>query len=464
MVSKRPIRSSKHPIGSEHKLTIEKVVYQGWGLGFSDGKAIFVPHTLPGDEVDVTISRYQKRFCMGKVTHFHQSSTYRSESLCQHFPTCGGCQFMDVDYAKQCEIKQLVFHDSIRQFYPEIIEKVAPIIPSQVSTYYRNKMEFAFGSKEDSNGNAQLTLGLKKRGTFDQVVGLSDCLLMSPVANQIIAFTVSFFQKAGLTAWDTHTHQGDLRHLMVRHAKGPNHYMVNLIASQDNSDLFLDYAQSLQAQFPQIVSLYKAIHEGPGEHTLAPPILILGEEAIYEQLGDFNFKISPLSFFQTNSKQAEVLYEEIRRVLDPQKNELLMDLYCGTGTIGMTLAPYVDSVIGIEENPSAIRDALENTQKNGCHNMTFHEGRVKNILKFNSFGPDAVVVDPPRAGMVPKALRRMAELQAKKLVYVSCNPTTLLRDLRDLSEHGYQVDTLVPVDMFPGTYHIEVVTRLSLRS
>ncbi len=239
--------------------------------------------------------------------------------------------------------------------------------------------------------------------------------------------------------------------------------MINLVVTENNSELFEGYFSYLTSFITSISSFFITLQTSKSDTAFSENIIhISGNKFLMEQLGKKKYHISPLSFFQTNSKQATVLYDQIVMAIKNEDCDTLLDLYCGTGTIGIYVADLCKNVIGIEENPSSILDAHENARINNVKNISFFEGRVKNILKFNSFNPDCIIVDPPRSGMVPKALRRMIDQQAKVIIYVSCNPTTLMRDLKEVTESNYSIEYIQPVDMFPNTYHIELIAKLRL--
>ncbi len=438
-------------------LTIEKLVFKGAGLGNHEGFKIFVPGTLPGDVVNIRINKKKRRYAEGKCIEFIEKSPLRKTNTCTHFPQCGGCQMIDVPYSDQAKIKESILTDTIVQFFPEMEEKRQPILSSESQRFYRNKMEFAFGQKEGT-----LTLGLKKRACFDIIVPIHDCQLQSEQSNSIIKDSVAFFKNTPLTPWDYDNNTGDLRHLMVRHSKTKDTYMLMIITGSTQSDIIENYVKTITKKHPNITSIYQSINPSPGDTAQEPDIRHHhGDTHIVERLGDIEFKISPQSFFQTNTKQAEVLYQTVADIAHLDSTTELLDLYCGTGSIGLFLSKYVKSVQGIEEVAPAIEDAKKNAERNGITNATFVCGRVKNILKFDPPKVDCIVIDPPRCGMVPKALMRMASLGAPQLIYVSCNPSTLMRDLKEICTYGYQVETIQPVDMFPNTFHLECVTRLT---
>jgi len=446
--------------GTTHQVTIEKLVYKGLGLGTIQGKKTMVHGTLPGDILDVKIIKKKRDYLIGEAQTFKTHSHLKKESACQHFPTCGGCQWMNVGYQDQLKLKTDILLDASKRVYPELLPLFLTIIPSPEETYYRNKMEFAFSKTKDGS----LFIGLKKRGEFDQVVPIKSCLLQSKQSNEIISFTSTYMNKLNLSVWDYKLKQGFLRYLMIRHSKYHDKYMVNLIVSEEKTPLLNAFAIALNKQFSNIKTIYASISESTGDNAnVNHNILLLGPPVLKEKLSNFEFSISPTSFFQTNTKAAEILYSTIVKAGNFSKNQLVLDLYCGTGSIGIFIANHVNKVIGIEENPSAILDAINNAKANQVNNIQFIQGRVKNILKNSALKPDVIVIDPPRSGLVPKALSRIASLSAKKIIYVSCNPVAMLRDLLNLKDLGYKVRDIQPVDMFPNTYHIECVVRLDLQ-
>jgi len=448
--------------GSILALSIEKTVYQGQGLAQKDGLKIFVPNTLPGDEVEALITLKKRDYGEAKVLSFIKRSESRTESPCPHFPTCGGCQFIDVDYIKQLALKESVIQECAAQFVPEVATAIQPMIPCATPFFYRNKMEFAFG---DDNG--QLTLGLKKRGTFSHIVPVSNCQLQSPLTNTILKETVDFFQKVGLKNWNYRSHTGTLRHLMVRQSKTENTTMLMLLVSEKHPQIFQEFADYITKKIPSIVSIYIYFNAEKGDTPKKIDCtLLFGETHITERLGPIVYKISPLSFFQTNTTQANVLYQNIKDACSSLKTHLqlshveLLDLYCGTGSIGLFLSDIVENIMGIEEIPQAIEDAKKNAENNAITNATFVCGTVKKGLENLNFKPNIIVTDPPRSGMNPKDLTNMIALNPDGIIYVSCNPMTLCRDLQTLTAANYEVKSIQPIDMFPHTFHMECVTQL----
>ena len=433
--------------------TIEKLVYKGLGLGIQDGFKVFIPNVIPGDIVEFNYTKLKHRYGEGKCTSIITPSLNRKTPLCQHYPTCGGCQLMDVDYETQLILKESMLKDAIYQFFPDLLPLAPQVVPSKDSTYYRNKMEFSFGSTDDV-----LTLGLKERGSYNSVIPVPHCLLQSKTTNSIVTHIESFFKTTPHKAWDSHNHTGSLRYLTVRESKAFNTHMLILSVSSLDGLPINEWVAALTT-YTTISSLYiREIKEEKGSPTTFTLHHVYGETVLHEKLGNYTFQISPDSFFQTNTVQATRLYDAINASIPYSKT--LLDLYCGTGTIGIYCSDKTDSLIGIEEIENAIKNAEINAGLNTIKNAKFMVGRVKNILKFTPIECETIIVDPPRSGMTPKALKRMLDLGASTIIYVSCNPTTLLRDLKDAVANGYTVQTMEAFDMFPHTYHVECIVKL----
>jgi 23S rRNA (uracil1939-C5)-methyltransferase len=439
---------------------IEKLVYQGSGMASIDGFKVFVPNGVPGDIVEIRVYKKNRDYAQARILNFVKKSPLRKEAICRHYNHCGGCQVQDVSYQDQVLLKTSILQDLLQRFYPQLKEKMLPIIPAGTDIYYRNKMEYSFGLDDDG-----IYVGLKERGRFDSVIKLGTCYLQSELANKIRCWVGVFFSDKTASIWDYHKTEGFLRHLVVRHSKSFDEYLINLVVSEYREDLLKEFAQKLVEEFPQVKTVLLTVNNSQGDSVFSEDIRILeGNGFLTEKLGDINYKISPQSFFQTNSKQAEILYQKIVEIAELKKTDMVMDLYCGTASIGIFLSKYVKAVIGVEENEFAIKDGEENIKNNNVDNVKLIAGRVKNVLKFNEFKADCVVLDPPRSGMVPKALKRVIELDIEKIVYVSCNPTTMIRDLVVMNEAGYEVEVIQPVDMFPNTFHIELIARCIKRS
>lgn len=436
---------------------IEKSINGGYGLAFIDNKSICVSRGIPGDIVSLVITHKKKKMHFARITQLEQPSPLRQHALCPHAQTCGGCQYQDISYHNQLKLKTMGLTDTLSYTYPKALPYLESIVDCQTREYHRNKMEFAFFKT-----NNTLQLGLKEQHTFDQLVPISDCRLLSPESNALLTMSAAFFNTQALPLYQTRKQEGCLSHLSIRHSKATNTLMVSIVAATPHP-CFAEYARTIQDHFPTVSSVnHIHIHQQKGTPSHSTCIHLAGDTHLIETIGTLRFAISPLSFFQTNSVQVPVLYDVVKAHCALDASDTLLDLYCGTGSIGLYVTQEHGTCIGIEENPTAIADARYNAQLNNHTRATFITGRVKNILKFQSFSPDCIVVDPPRSGMVPKALLRVAHLRCKKIVYVSCNPVSLVRDLILFEENGYTVTRFTPVDMFPHTYHLECVVTLTL--
>ncbi len=443
------------------ELQIKKLVFQGWGLGYCDGQAIFVPNTLPGDTVRLSQTYRRKRTTFGKLDTLIKASPLRNESPCRHYPTCGGCQFIHVNYADQLALKQAMLTDLIHQLDPEFPYEPEAIIPVKTTQFFRNKMDFSFSTRADST----VYLGLKERGYFDRVHPVPDCQLASPHMATLLHRVCDWANQHRLSTWDYHTHTGILRHLVVRESKTDGGFLLMISVSEPIPTLLRDLATQLGVgapeQLPLIRGLVQSVHANASDHSMAmDTTLIGGSPVITETILDTTFTIAVNAFFQTNTHQAAVLFQTLLDVAAFNSQDRVLDLYCGTGTIGLLVAPHVGHVIGIESIPEAIENAKQNAAANGITNCEFYAGRVKNLLKFNQYNPDVAIVDPPRSGLVPKALRRLIKQNPTTILYISCNPSTLLRDLTIIRDAGYRVTRFVPVDMFPHSFHLECIVRL----
>ncbi len=440
------------------KVEVKKIVSEGKGLAFFNQYTIFVNRGLIGDIVDVKINSKKKSRYFGNIISFHTKSSLRSSSQCLHFPTCGGCQYMDIDYTNQLKLKKDMYIDAIQQFSPALESKLESIIPCKSNIFYRNKMEFSFSSIDN-----ELLCGLKKRHSYDEVVKVNDCKLQDKQTMLIVDAVLQFMIDNDIYDSTSNKQNNFLKQIMVRHSKESNTFMLNLFITENKTYFFKTFTTLLQNQFKNIMAIHLTLYSQQlGSPTTQTILCSEGDSHLVESLDWLKCYISPLSFFQTNSHQALVLYETIKEVANLNSTDTLLDLYCGTGTIGLFLSKFVKHVIGIEENEYAIEDAILNRKKNNISNIEFRCGRVKNILKFETFDVDCIIVDPPRSGIVPKALKRICDLKCKNLIYVSCHPVTLLRDLESFKENGYIVKRIIPVDMFPNTFHIESVVKLEL--
>ncbi|NDC83534.1 23S rRNA (uracil(1939)-C(5))-methyltransferase RlmD [bacterium] len=373
---------------------------------------------------------------------------------CVHSPECGGCRFGDVSYAEQIAEKQAAF---THQLPASVRDTIQPIIVSQRTEYHRNKMEYSFFLGDDG----RVQLGLKRAGRFDQCVPTRDCRLFDPRWSLVWDVIVDTVNRVGWSPYNPKTHVGLLRYLVVRRSEFQDKWLINWVVADDVSEQLQPIAVNLRAQFPWVGGVVMSIQSSISDTAFSHDVRVLdGESTLLEAIDRWIFRVSPYSFFQTHSSQAAVLYRVAKTLADPKMDERMLDLYCGAGTIGIYFSDSVRSVLGVEENPSAIQDGIHNCAYNSVSTMQVTQGKVKNILKFERPEAELIVVDPPRSGLEPKALRRAAAVGASRIVYVSCNPKTLGIDLPMLEAEGYVASVIQPVDMFPHSNHLEAVALL----
>lgn len=474
--------------GETHQLTIEKMAYKALGIAYLEteqGKlVVFVPNTIPGEVCNVLIVKKKKGYIEGRKIAKIKASPMEIAAPCPYFGVCGGCKWQHMPYEKQLEYKESFITESIAKIgkITDIHERL-PMIPSPLQYGYRNKIELSFGvekfipqsdfhelkmSEEKQERETGRYLGYHGSGSFSKIVDIDACLLGSDMMNDILKTVKDFVFKKKLIPYNPHTHEGLLRHIVIREGSHTGELMVNLITNETEdytSEFFEPMVDSLLLLERDIYKFESILWTQNGSLSDVAKgtnlQVIHGKEYIFEKVGDYLFKISPYSFFQTNTKGAEKLYSVVDEFADLAGGEIVLDLYSGTGTIGMYLAKKAKKVFSLEINPEAVADAKVNATMNNIMNIEFLSGKVEEAgfsLVFER--PDVVVIDPPRAGMHPKALGMFSKFGAQKIVYVSCNPTTLARDLEFLST-WYQVEKVQGVDMFPQTYHIETVVLLT---
>lgn len=456
-------------------LVMEKYAAEGKSLARVDGKVVFVENTIPGDEVDVLLKKNKKDWAEGIAIHFHKHSNLRVQPFCQHFGVCGGCQWQMLPYEKQLEYKQQQVADNLRRIGHLPLPDMLPIIGAAETTRYRNKMEYTFANKryllpEELKNPAvsgeENVAGFHARGYFDKVVPIYECHLQEEPTNYIRLAVLDFAREHGFSHYDIRNHEGFLRNLAIRIAT-TGEIMVNVVFGQDHKKNRTALLEHLQQKFPQITTLLYTINTKFNDSIAdLEPQVWSGKGYIMENLEAFRFKISPKSFFQTNTRQGERLYQVTREFAALKGSEIVYDLYCGTGSIGIFVSRQAKKIIGVEVVEDAIRDAKENAGLNGLTQAEFFAGDVIDICNdafFEKHGrPDVIISDPPRAGMHEKLVKKLLDMASPLIVYVSCNPATQARDLQLLSEK-YDVTKIQPVDMFPHTLHIENIVQLKLR-
>ncbi len=457
-------------------IRIEKIAAEGKSIAYVNDKVLFVPHTIPGDIVDVQVTRKRKSFMEGMVVNTRQTSQLRIEVPCNHFGTCGGCKWLNLPYEKQLEFKQQEIMDSLQRIGKVQLKNVLPILGSAKQLFYRNKLEFTFSAKRyltreeiklETAIERTPALGFHVPGLFDKVVDIEHCYLQGKPSNEIRNFIKNYALQHGLSFYDIRAQQGFLRTLIIRTAS-TGETMVIIAFGHEDQTAREALLNELKKQFPEITSLMYVINEKLNDNLTDQEIIChSGTAHIFEEMEGLKFKIGPKSFYQTNSQQAYHLYCATRKLANLSGNETVYDLYTGTGTIANFIARRAKKVIGIEYVPEAIEDAKINSAINGITNTTFYAGDMKDILN-ESFithhgHPDVIITDPPRAGMHPDVVQTILKATPERIVYVSCNSATQARDLQLMAPY-YEVEAVQPVDMFPHTHHVENIVLLKLKS
>ncbi len=481
------MKRNKQPIVLE-KVLVEDHAGEGRSLARVAGKVIFIEDAVPGDVVDIRLSRNKKDWSEGKPVHFHSYSPDRVEPFCEHFGVCGGCQWQMLPYAKQLYYKQRQVEEVLGRIGKIELPAISPIIGAFPNRYYRNKMEYTFAAKRfiplaeykkkiDKEGLApsspNLTAGVEAgaagfhaRGFFEKVVDINTCHLQAEPTNAIRLAVKNFAVQEGWEFYDIRQHTGFIRTMQLRICR-TGEIMVNVVFGYEDEIKRKKLLDHLVNNFPQITTLLYTINIKMNDSLYdLDPQVYTGKGFVIETMEDFIFKIGPKSFFQTNTAQGEELYKVTREFAGLTGKETVYDLYCGTGSIGIFLSRHAKKIIGVETIKEAIDDAKENALLNQLTHMSFFDGDVIDIcteLFFRQHGkPDVIITDPPRAGMHDKLVMKMLEIKAPTIVYVSCNPATQARDMNLLGDQ-YLVTKIQPVDMFPHTRHIENVVQLTLK-
>lgn len=445
---------------------------KGKSIARVDGKVVFINrNAVPGDVVDVQLYKNKKDWAEGYVTAFRSYSKDRVQPFCEHFGVCGGCQWQMLPYPKQLEYKQQQVVDDLTRIGKLELPEISPIIGAKKTRNYRNKLEFTFSNKaylteEEIHKEGWIkkdALGFHIPKMFDKILDIKKCHLQEEPSNAIRNEIRRFTQEKGYAYYDLRAHTGWLRNVIIRNST-LGEVMVNLCIHHEDTEKREELLTHIQNHFPEITTLLYTINGKKNDSIQdLEPKVFSGPGFIKEQLGDYTFKIGPKSFFQTNSLQAKVLYDKVKELAALTGKETLYDLYCGTGSIGIYLSQNAKKIIGVEIVGEAIRHAEENAQLNSVGNISFYEGDVLDICTDQFFeengAPDLVIVDPPRAGMHKKLIVKLMEIDAPRMIYVSCNPATQARDLEFLTEK-YTIQTVQPVDMFPHTHHIENIVLL----
>jgi 23S rRNA (uracil1939-C5)-methyltransferase len=444
-----PIRKDQ-----ELELHVDSLAYGGNGVARLNGFVVFVRRGLPGDTVRARVTKVKRSHAEATALEVVEAGARRVEAPCAHYPACGGCRFQDLAYDAQLHAKSAQVADALARIGKLSGFELEPAIPAESLFHYRNKLEYSFTGTPSGVG-----LGFHEAGRWDAVLDVERCWLTTDLGNAIRNAVRAWANDEGLAAFDQETQEGFLRHLVVREGRNTEQALVVLVTAPGAfpQESFV----ALTRGFPEIRSVHWAVNDSPAEVTGLPTKLLAGEEAIEEQILGLRFRIRPNAFLQTNTAMCEVLYRLAGEYAALTGDETVYDLYCGTGTIGLSLARNSLTVWGIEANEESVACAVENAELNGLANAAFFAGDVAadvEELRDRAGPPDVVVVDPPRAGLVGKALARVGALEARRLVYVSCNPTTLAGNAKAFAdEFGYRLERVRPVDMFPHTPHVESV-------
>ncbi|EHQ25427.1 23S rRNA (uracil(1939)-C(5))-methyltransferase RlmD [Mucilaginibacter paludis] len=459
-------------------VTIIDIADEGKGVGKTDELVVFVEKAIPGDVVEVEIYKKKKNFAEGKIAKLINPSEYRTDAFCEHFGVCGGCKWQHMIYDAQLVYKQKSVIDSLQRLAKVELTGLIPILPSSQTVYYRNKLEYTFSNKrwlydgENRDDNVDMNaLGFHVPGRFDKILEVNHCYLQADPSNQIRNRIGDYAREHQLSFYDLRAHEGALRNLVIRTSATTGELMVIVVfayADQEQIDHLMAF---VAAEFPQISSLLYIINQKKNDTIFDQEVIAYrGPEYIHEEMPSggkmIRFRIGAKSFYQTNSIQALRLYEITRDFAGFKGHELVYDLYTGAGTIANFIAAHVKEVVGVEYVPQAIEDAKINSGINGITNTKFFAGDMKDVLVADFVAehgkPDVIITDPPRAGMHPDVVNRLMEIEAEKIVYVSCNAATQARDLLVLKEK-YDVMKIQPVDMFPHTQHVENVVLLVLK-
>ena len=463
--------------GSEVEVEIEGAAFKGKGIGKINGMAVFVPNTAPGDRVKTRIIKKKKSYCEGKLLEVLSAGDKRIEPKCQHARNCGGCSWQHVSYEDQLTFKQEQVRDHMHRIGGLTHLEVNDIIGCDSPFYYRNKMEYSIGHKrwlsreeiqrDEYVDDECFAAGLHAPGRFDKILNINECHLQDPVSYRILDFVRSWCREHDVAPFNRIDHEGFMRNVVVRKAHHTDDLMVNLVTYKDDQDLMRQLAEEMLEEFPSITTIINNVND-----TRSPTAVgryekvIHGPGHIIDYIGDYQFKIDANAFFQTNTAQAERLYDVVKEFADIQEGEIIYDLYCGVGTLTIFLSDMAKKLVGIELEEVTIKNARKNAADNNIENIAFVEGDMKDVFTSDIADehgePDCLITDPPRAGMHPDVVDRLKELKVPRMVYVSCNSSTMARDLEKLNE-VYEILELQPVDMFPQTYHIETVAKLRLR-
>lgn len=445
-------------------VTVDDLALGGKALARDDGRVVFVDRGLPGDRAQVRITRAKKSFAEARWERLEAPSPLRVPALCPHVEQCGGCRYQELGYAEQCRHKERQVVETLRHLGGIADPPVRAIVPAPAAFHYRNKMEFSFMPGDDGSP----VLGLHERGAFDRIFEVRECLLPSTLTLDIVRLTQRFAREHRWRAYHPSRHEGVARFLTVRHLPHTDQCAVHLIAASDDLHGLDEWARACAALGPAVRTVTLGLQRGRSNIAFAEEErALVGDGVLVERLLGLEFEVVGNAFLQTNSAQAQRLYAAALEAARLEGGECVLDLYCGAGTLTLLFARAAREAIGVESVADSVARARRNSARNGLANARFESGESRRVLREWARGersgaprPDVVVVDPPRAGLHPRVVARIAELSPSRIVYVSCNPGTLARDLKDFAAFGWRLAEATPFDMFPHTPHIECVTRL----
>lgn len=445
------------------EITIDRLAHGGAGVGRVGGMAVFVPGAAPGDHLRARVTRRKAQHAEAQIEAILRPSPRRQPSPCPLFGDCGGCKWLHLPYATQVEAKRQIVAETFDHLGKVPHGPLAPIIPSPDEFRYRNKMDLTFGR----DGAGRTVLGFHRAEQFDEIIDVPVCLLHPESFDRLVEAFRAWARREGLAPYDPKTHRGFLRSVILREGRRTGETLAVLITAEGDLPHRERLVEALRAACPGLVGFLWGINTGVADVARVERLAWLwGTDVLHERLGDQTFAVSALSFFQTNTPATELLYRTAAEALDLTGDEVLLDAFCGTGTIGIFCAPRCRHVYGVELQLQAVADARRNAAANGLDNCTFLAGDIRETLALvrHVAGQriNRIVVDPPRGGMHHRALEQLIDLRAPVFVYVSCNPATLARDLQALHAAGYAIDRAVPLDLFPHTFHVEVVVKLRL--
>jgi 23S rRNA (uracil1939-C5)-methyltransferase len=455
-------------------VTVIDIAEEGKGVGKADDLVLFIEKAVPGDVADVEVYRKKKNFGEARIKTLIKPSEHRTTPFCEHFGTCGGCKWQHMTYPAQLQFKQKTVADALGRLAKIDVNDIMSIVGSPEDKYYRNKLEYTFSDKRwlndgENRENETLdlnALGFHIPGRFDKILDINHCYLQANPSNELRLSVRDFAKQNNISFYNLKNHEGALRNLVIRTSSTGELMVIVIFAyvSEEEVKLVMDFVET---SFPEITSLLYIINQKKNDTFFDQDVISWkGPQYIHEGMDEIKFRIGPKSFYQTNAIQAKKLYEITRDFAGFTGSELVYDLYTGAGTIANFVAKHVNKVVGVEYVPSAIEDAKINSQINNITNTDFYAGDMKDVLDaefvITHGKPDVIITDPPRAGMHPDVVARLMEIEAERIVYVSCNPATQARDMLILKEK-YDTIKIQPVDMFPHTQHVENVMLLRLR-